>query len=513
MKLALGIDVGTSGTRALVVDGAGKLVSQATRPHAISHPRPVWSEQDPHEWWLATSGAVRAALDAANLSGSDIAAVGLSGQMHGLVMLDATNQVIRPAILWNDQRSVVECEELTEKIGAERLLQIACNPMLAGFTAPKIAWVAKHEPDAMKRARHILLPKDYVRFMLTGDFATDVSDGSGMLLMNVPERKYAPEILSVLGIDEKILPKLYESPYVTGTVNAKAAESTGLAAGTPVVGGAGDQAAAAVGNGVITEGVSCATLGTSGVIFAATDRLLVDIPKGRVHSFCHAVPGKWHVMGVVLASGGSYQWIRNNLAEVEKATAQNRGVDVYEVLSEEALSAQPGCEGLIFLPYLTGERSPINDPYARGGWIGLTMRHKKADLIRSVVEGASFAMKDCMSVIRDLGVKVTDIRLSGGGAVSPLWRSIQASVYNKPVSTLAVSEGSAYGAAILAMVGGGIYPTVEDACKSVIKVTGKTRPDKSAAAMYKKLFPIYRKAYKHLKGDFKALCDVVACRM
>ena len=505
MKVAIGIDVGTSGTRALVVDASGRLMAQSSFPHSISHPRPSYSEQDPDEWWRAAGAAAKAAIESAGISPGDVAAVGLSGQMHGLVMLDEKLEIIRPAILWNDQRSVAECDQIEKHFGRQRLLDVACNPALAGFTAPKILWVAKNEPENRKRVRRILLPKDFVRYKLTGSFATDVSDASGMLLLDIRRRDYWPEMLELLDLNPGVLPKLYESPEVTGFVTDAAAKATGLAAGTPVVGGAGDQAAAAVGNGIVTGGAVSATIGTSGVIFAAIDRLLVDSPLGRAHTFCHAVPGKWHIMGVVLAAGGSYQWVRNNLAEMEKTEAAKRGVDVYEVLSEKALSAPAGCEGLVFLPYLTGERSPINDAYARGGWIGLTARHTKAHLIRAVVEGATFAMRDCLEVVKGLGCPINEIRLSGGGAVSPLWRRVQAGIYNSPVSTLAVSEGSAYGAAILAMVGGAMYESVEEATKAVIKIASRTNPDPAEAIVYEQMFPIYRRLYTQLKNEFRNL--------
>jgi len=504
-KAVLGIDVGTSGTRSLIVGSDGKLIAQASAPHALSHPRPSWSEQDPAQWWQAAVKSVREALSRSSLSGEDIAAVGLSGQMHGLVMLDKDNEIIRPAILWNDQRTARECAEIEEGFGREKLIEIACNPALPGFTAPKIAWVRKNEPKQWERTAHILLPKDYVRLHLTGEYATDVADGSGMLLLDIKKRDYSGEILSFLEIDEKLLPKVFESPEVTGKVTAEAAEATGLAEGTPVVGGAGDQAAAAVGNGIVRGGAICATLGTSGVVFAATDEPLIDVPRGRVHTFCHAVPGKWHVMGVVLAAGGSLQWVRNELAEAEKAAAEERGIDVYDVLCDKARFTPPGAEGLIFLPYLTGERSPINDPHARGAWIGLTVRHTKGHLVRAVVEGASFAMRDCLEVLKELGGEIKDIRLSGGGAASDLWRSVQAAVYNHPVSLLEVSEGSAYGAALLAMVGGGFYASVEETCDAVVRTAGRAKPDPAAAAVYEKLFPVYRQCYRQLKDQLHAL--------
>ncbi len=504
-EAVIGIDVGTSGTRCLLVSRDGALISQATAPHSISHPRPSWSEQEPAQWWQAAIKAIKEALAGSGLGARDILAVGLSGQMHGLVLLDDENQVVRPAILWNDQRTAAECSEIEEGFGRAHLLEVACNPALTGFTAPKIRWVQKSEPDSWRRCAHILLPKDYVRFCLTGEYATDVADASGMLLLDIRKRNYSEELLSFLNIDARLLPGVFESPEITGRVSADAAQATGLAEGTPVVAGAGDQAAAAVGNGIVRGGAICATLGTSGVVFAATDEPLIDSPEGRVHTFCHAVPGRWHVMGVVLAAGGSLQWVRNELAEAEIAAADERGIDVYEVLCDQALAAAPGAEGLIFLPYLTGERSPINDPHARGAWIGLTIRHGKGHLVRAVVEGASFAMRDCLEVLKELGGSVRHVRLSGGGATSGLWRSVQASVYNHPVSLLEVSEGSAYGAALLAMVAGGFYESVEKTCEAVVKTTAEVRPDPAAAAIYDRLFPIYRQCYRQLKDELHKL--------
>ncbi|MCD6405361.1 MAG: xylulokinase [Planctomycetes bacterium] len=504
----LGIDIGTSGTRALVVDAKGTVIAQGAAPQASSHPRPSYSEQNPAEWWAATKRAVSQALGRAAAAPEDIAAVGLSGQMHGLVLLDEADNVIRPAILWDDQRAAAECAEIEEGFGREKLLEIACNPALAGFTAPKIAWIQKHEPDSWARTRRILLPKDYIRLRLAGEYATDVADASGMLLLDVRKRDWSDEILSFLNVDRRLLPRLYESPDVTGAVTAEAAAATGLAEGTPVVAGAGDQAAAAVGNGIVTGGSVSATLGTSGVIFAATDAPLPDVPRGRVHAFCHAVPGMWHIMGVVLSAGGSLQWVRNELAEAERAEAQRRGVDVYDVLCEKALKIPPGAEGLIFLPYLAGERSPLNDPYARGAWIGLTVRHGKGHLVRAVVEGATFAMLESLNVVKELGGEVNEIRLSGGGATSRLWQSVQASVYNQPVSLLEVSEGSAYGAALLAMVGAGFYATVDHACAKVVRTTASVNPAPAAANVYNRTFPLYKQAYQQLKNEFKALGEV-----
>ncbi len=506
--VVLGIDVGTSGTRALIVDARGTVIAQGSAPQTSSHPRPLYSQQNPAEWWTAARRAVLQALGRVAATPKDIVAVGLSGQMHGLVLLDEADNVIRPAILWDDQRAAAECAEIEEGFGRERLLEIACNPALAGFTAPKIRWIQKHEPDSWALTRHILLPKDYIRLRLTGKYATDVADASGTLLLDVRKRAWSPEMLSFLNVDRYLLPGLYESPEITGAVTSEAAEATGLAEGTPVVAGAGDQAAAAVGNGIVTGGAVSATLGTSGVIFAATAAALPDVPRGRVHAFCHAVPGMWHIMGVVLSAGGSLQWVRNELAGAERAEAERRGVDAYDVLCEKALKTPPGAEGLIFLPYLAGERSPLNDPYARGAWIGLTVRHGKGHLVRAVVEGATFAMRDCLDVVSELGGEVNEIRLSGGAATSPLWQSVQASVYNRPVSLLEVSEGSAYGAALLAMVGAGFYETVEEACAKVVKTTASVAPAPASVDIYNKMFPLYQRAYRRLKGEFRALGEV-----
>ena len=508
MNVFLGIDIGTSGVKTLACNQSGEILASATVEYPLHHPRPSWSEQNPQDWWKATVESIWRVLRSARLKRSSVAGVGLSGQMHGLVLLDKANRVLRPAILWNDQRTAAECDEITQKIGAKRLLELTCNPALTGFTAPKILWVRRHEPRTYERAAKILLPKDYIRFLLTGEFATEVSDASGTLLFDVRNRTWSSEVLSALQIDRELLPDCYESPEVSGRLTRAAAEATGLGEGTPVVGGGGDQAAGAVGNGIVRTGVISATLGTSGVVFAFSDNVQTD-PQGRAHTFCHAVPGKWHVMGVVLAAGGSLQWFRNQLGEEERREARRRRVDPYDVLCEEASSVPPGAEGLFFLPYLTGERTPHADPFARAAYIGLTPRHTKAHMVRATLEGITFAMNDSLEIIRAMGIPVKEIRASGGGARSELWRQIQADIYGQAVVTTNASEGPAFGVALLAAVGTGTFRSVSEACRATIKVTGRRRPRSRSAALYRRCYPVFQNLYRSLKDDFRAISDLV----
>jgi len=504
----LGIDVGTSGTKALICDEGGTILAGETVEHPSYHPKPLWSEQQPQDWWQTTVASVRKAVAQAGISGKEISAIGLSGQMHGAVFLDKHNEVLRPAILWNDQRTAEECDEITGRVGKQRLLELTCNPALTGFTAPKILWVRKHEPEIYDRAAKILLPKDFIRFRLTGVFATEVSDASGTLLLDVPNRRWSSEVLSALQIDASLLPECFESPEVSGKLTDTAAGEMGLAPGTPVVGGGGDQAAGAVGNGIVKHGVISATLGTSGVVFAFSDQVETD-PHGRVHTFCHAVPGKWHVMGVMLSAGGSFQWYRNNLADAEKQEAQERGCDSYEVLCEIAEKAEPGCQGLLFLPYLTGERTPHADPNARAGWIGITAYHSKSHLIRSLLEGVTYGMRDSLEIIKGMGVPVEEIRVSGGGALSPFWRQMQADIYKNPVCTINASEGPAFGVALLGGVGTGVFSSVQEACKATIQVVSTTDVNQADSAVYDRYYPIYRSLYVALKAEFAKIAGAV----
>ncbi|MFO7957938.1 MAG: xylulokinase [Candidatus Brocadiia bacterium] len=509
MGYLLGIDVGTSGVRALVCDEDGEVVATATTEHPSYSPKPLWSEQNPEDWWAGARESIGRALEEAGIDGEEVSGIGLTGQMHGLVMLDADQQVIRPAILWNDQRTAEECRQITDTVGRKRLIELVCNPALTGFTAPKILWVRNNEPDNYEACRKVLLPKDYLRFRLSGTYATEVSDASGMLLLDIRERDWCDEVLEALEIDRDLLADCYESPEVSAEVSAEVADEIGIPAGTPIVGGGGDQAAGAVGNGIVRTGVISATMGTSGVVFAFSDEVASD-PEGRLHTFCHAVPGKWHVMGVVLSAGGSLQWYRNELAETERAEAEERGIDPYEILTAEAGEAVPGAEGLLFLPYLTGERTPHANPNARGALVGLTPRHGKNEVIRSIMEGITFAMRDSLEIMRWLDVEIDQIRLSGGGARSEFWRRMQADIYGQPVCTINASEGPAYGAALLAGVGTGAWDSVPEACDAAIDVTGEYPVNEENKRLYDELYPVFQQLYRSLEGDFDTITEKVA---
>jgi len=485
----LGIDVGTGGTRALLVDERGRVRHAFTAHHEdMRMERPLWAEQRPENWWDAAQSAIRGVLGAAGASGKDVRGIGLSGQMHGLVLLDESDHVIRPALIWCDQRSQAQVDSINASVGKGTVLSCIANPVLTGFTLPKLLWVRDNEPKAFTRVRRILLPKDYVRFKLTGEYVSDVSDASGTALFDVVRRRWSNELVERLGLDAEILPRVLESQEVSGVVSRAAAASTGLAEGVPVVAGAGDQAASAVGNGIVETGrVSC-TIGTSGVVFAHTASPSYD-PAGRVHTFCHAVPGAWHVMGVTQGAGLSLQWFRRNLAP---------GVE-YDALTAEAGNAPAGSQGLYWLPYLMGERTPHLDAFARGGWIGLTAKHTRADLIRSLLEGVAYSQKDCLDIIEGMGVMVDSIRLSGGGARSGFWRQMFADVFGRRVATLETEEGSAYGAALLSMVGTGQYTSVLDVCNAVIHETASLSPRASEVDVYARGHKIYQSLYPALK--------------
>lgn len=508
MTYLLGIDVGTTGTKTLLIQDDGKVVASASEEYPLHTPQPNWSEQDPADWWRAVCGSVRAVLDKVPGAATHIAGIGLSGQMHGAVFLDQDHQVIRPAILWNDQRTGEECVEITSRVGAARLMELACNPALTGFTAPKILWLRTHEPKHYERVRTILLPKDYVRFRLTGTFATEVSDASGTLLFDVKGRRWSKELLELLEIPREFLPDCAESQEVTGKVSRIAAEETGLREGTPVVGGGGDQAAGAVGTGVVSKGIISSTLGTSGVVFAFADKPEMD-PQGRLHTFCHAVPGKWHMMGVMLSAGGSLRWFRDVLCHEEVAQAQQQGVEVYELLTAAAATVSPGAEGLIFLPYLAGERTPYPDPQARGVFIGLSLRHTKAHLVRAVLEGVTFGMRDSLEIMREQHIEARQIRASGGGGRSDIWRQIQADVFAAPVTSINVQEGPAFGVALLAGVGTGVYSSVPEACQATIRVVSETAPRPEVTAVYERYYHIYRSLYPLLRETFARLGELV----
>ena len=488
MATLIGVDVGTSGTRALAVTADGEMVAEATRPHDLLTPRPGWSEQDPAQWWEATKAVL------AEVARDDVVGIGLTGQMHGSVFLDSAGEVIRPALLWNDQRTAAECDEITERVGAERLLEIAGNPALTGFQAPKIVWLARHEPDNYARVASVLLPKDYVRLMLTGEHATDASDASGTLLLDVRARDYSAAILDALEIPREWLPRVYEGPEVTGTLRDELADELGLPRGLPVAAGGGDNAAAAVGVGVVRAGAVSTSIGTSGVLFAHSDAFAPD-PSGRVHAFCHAVPGAWHLMAVILSAGGSLSWWREKLG----------GDADFDTLVAEAAAVEPGAEGLLFLPYLTGERTPHLDPHARGAFVGLTVRHGRGHLTRAVMEGVAFAMRDGLEIMRGLGVPDDDMRAVGGGARSPLWMQLQADVYGRAVRRTVIDEGPAYGAALLGGVAAGVFADVGEASERVRLRDEVTEPDAERARRYDELYATYTSLYPALRDAMHAL--------
>ena len=491
----LGIDVGTGGTRALVIDAEGRVVASATEEHeAFASPQIGWAEQDPGDWWRACGIAVRKALALSRLRADQIACVGLSGQMHSAVLLDEQERVVRPALIWCDVRTEKQSRDLTAQIGADRLIQLTCNPALANFTITKCMWVRENEPENWRRVRSLLLPKDYVRLQLTGERATDVADASGTLLLDVAHRRWSTEILGLAQIDESLLPSLYESPEVCGQVSAAGAAATGLRSGTPVVAGAGDQAAGAIGMGVVSPGAVSATIGTSGVVLAATDGPALD-PKGRLHTFCHAVPGRWIVMGVTQAAGLSLSWFRDQL------TCRSNGCgESYAELTAEAANAPPGCGGLLWAPYLMGERTPHVDPTARAMLVGLTASHTRAHVIRAILEGVAFSLRDTFTIFQEISVPVAAIRLGGGGARSALWRQIQADVYGQRVQTVEAEEGAAYGAAILAGVGAKAWPSVDAACNSVVRVASTINANPKDSLVMEKAYAEYGRIYPAMKS-------------
>lgn len=505
MSVFLGIDVGTSGTKVLAIDESGKILADATETYPCHHPKPLWSEQDPDDWWRATVAAVQTVVSRARLRSADVRAIGLSGQMHGSVFLDQRDRVIRRALLWNDQRTAAECDEIERRAGGrKKLIKMVANPALTGFTAPKILWLRNHEPKNFDRLRKVLLPKDEIRRRLTGQYATEVSDASGTLLLDVARRQWSAPLLSKLELDADLLPPCYESEEVTGTLTREVAELLGLSTDCKVVGGAGDCAAGAVGNGIVSKGTLSTSIGTSGVMFVHSDKVEID-PAGRVHTFCHAVRGKWHIMGVTLSAGGSLQWFRNQLCQTEMQLAASKKIDAYELLSKEAEAVAAGSEGLFFLPYLSGERTPHADPDARGCFIGLTLAHTRGHLLRAVMEGVTYSLRDSLEIIRGLGVPVREIRASGGGSRSPLWRQIQADVFGQKVSTINSEEGAAYGVALLAAVGAGAFKHVPEACAATIRVVKETPTNRAAAKTYERAYPEYGQLYHSLKGDFKRI--------
>lgn len=504
MKYVIGIDLGTSGTKTVLFDEGGHAICSASKEYPMDQPHNGWAEQEPRDWWEAAIQTLKSVVTRSNVNPEDILGLGISGQMHGLVMLDEKGEVLRPSIIWCDQRTQKECDEITRRVGAERLIEITANPALTGFTASKIMWVKNNQPDIYKKCRHILLPKDYLRYKLTGDFATEVSDASGMQLLDVPKRCWSQEVLDALDIDIHLLGKVYESCEVTGHVTKEAAQLTGLSERTQVVGGAGDNAAAAVGTGVVVNGKAFTTIGTSGVVFAHSDELTIDA-KGRVHTFCCAVPGAWHVMGVTQAAGLSLKWFRDTFCGAEKETAAAMEVDPYELLNIEAIKSPIGANKLFYMPYLMGERTPHLDAACRGAFVGLSAMHQRRDLLRAVFEGVSYSLNDCLSVLDEMGVVPSNMLICGGGGKSPFWQQMLSDVFNMPVMRTSSTEGAALGVAILAGVGVGLYPSVQEACEKIIQTDAPKLPNADAVKQYDQYYAVYKKLYPSLKGAFSEI--------
>lgn len=490
----LGIDVGTGGSRAVLIDHHGQIIAAKTVEHeAFASPQTGWAEQDPRDWWRASASAIRAVVEDDKVNVDEIAGVGLSGQMHGSVLLDERDEVLRPALIWCDQRTELQCQRLTNEIGASRLIELTCNPALTGFTLPKLLWVRDNEPEIWSQVRSVLLPKDYVRLRLTGEKATDVADASGTLLLDVSKRRWSAEMMAAAAIDEKILPRVYESQEITGVLSDTAAAEVGLRSGIPVVAGAGDQAAGAVGVGIVQPGSVSATIGTSGVVFAATNQPALD-PKGRVHTFCHAIPARWHVMGVTQGAGLSLRWFKDQFGVIDGDG------DPYEYLISEAAAVPPGANGLLWAPYLMGERTPHLDPNARAALVGITASHTRAHVVRAILEGVAFSLRDSFEILKEMGVPAQNVRLAGGGARSALWRQIQADIYGQPVEIVEAEEGAAYGVALLAGVGTKAWSSVDEACLSVVKTKARIAPDIKSAELMDRQYKAFQALYPALRS-------------
>ena len=504
MKYLLGVDIGTTGTKTILVDTYGIEIASSSVEYPLLQPQNGWAEQMPLDWWNATVKTCKDVFFKSGVDPHDVAGIGLTGQMHGLVMLDEFGEVLRDSIIWCDQRTGKECEQINDAVGPERLLEITANPAITGFTASKILWVRNNEPHIYAKCRKILLPKDYVRYKLTGEFATDVSDASGTQLLDIKHRSWSEEVLEKLDIDIKLLPRVYESYEITGKVTHDAAELTGLAEGTIVVGGAGDNAAAAVGTGVVFDNKAFTTIGTSGVVFAHTSQMKID-PRGRVHTFCSAVPGEWHVMGVTQAAGLSLQWFKNNFCGDEVRQAIELSVDPYELMDSEADRIPIGANKLIYLPYLMGERTPYLDPDCRGVFFGLSASHRRPDLIRAVMEGVAFSLYDSISIFKEMGINFPEMLVGGGGGMSKVWRSMLADVFDSKIKTLNSSESPAFGSAILASVGTGVYSSLPEACSVLVNENRSIEPNHAHHEKYMKSYEVYKHLYGHLSTEFKAL--------
>jgi len=502
MNYLIGIDIGTTSTRSIIIDEDGCLVASSTKDYKLYIPKPGWAEQDPRDWWGAVAFTIKDALSISNISPQNIACIGLSGQMHGSVFLDSSGEVIRPAILWNDQRTYRQCDKIYSIFGYEGFIKLSYNKALPGFTAPKILWLKETEPDNYRKIYKILLPKDYIRYRLSGKYVSEVSDAAGTILMDIPKRNWSDKILEGLKINKSFLPDVYESTVVSSKVNKSASQLIGLVEGTPIVGGASDNAAGAVGSGIIKQGLISDSIGTSGVVFASSDTPLYD-KEGRVHSFCHAVPKKWHLTGVTLSAAGSLKWYYDTFGPSKKIENTYPHVKGYELLNRQAENVPPGSGGLIFLPYLSGERTPHGDPYARGVFFGISYPHSQDHFVRSIMEGVAFSQLDCLSLMRDVGISSDKVVLFGGGAKSRLWRQIIADILSTKIVTLNIKEGPAYGAALLAGVGAGIYGSVEQAVDRTIKEVDQIEPIREDVEKYKKIYEVYKSLYRDLKEDFR----------
>ncbi len=502
MSYVIGIDVGTSGTKIVAINEEGKVSASVTKNYDLHSPKPGWAQQNPQDWKKAVFEGLAEICQ--KINGQEVRAIGLTGQMHGSVFLDENGNVLYPAILWCDQRTARQCEKINEIVGEKQLLEMVSNPALTGFTAPKILWLRDEEPDVYKKVKHVLLPKDYIRYELTGEFASDVADASGTLLFNVNKRCWHEELLKKLDISVEWLPKVYEGTEITGKVKPSVAKELNLSPDTLVVAGGGDQAAGGVGCGVVRSGIVSASLGTSGVVFAFAEHVHTD-PEGRVHTFCHSVPGAWHVMGVMLSAGGSLQWFRNKLCKDEMEKSKQTGVDAYEYITQPAEQVPIGSNGLIFLPYLTGERTPHKDPYARGAFIGLSLMHGKAEMARAVLEGVSFGMRDSVEIMKEMGIPISEVRISGGGARSALWRQIMADVCKVPMVVINVDEGPAFGAGLLASIPAGMFSSLSEACDKIIKEVSRVEPNPQHSEEYEFWYQEYKSAYQSLAPAFRRI--------
>ena len=507
MKYLLGVDLGTSSTKTVLFDEMGTRVASATVEYPLYQPQNGWAEQDPKDWYEATIKTIKAVLEDSGVNATDVLSLGIAGQMHGLVLLDAEGEVLRNSIIWCDGRTQKQCDEITETIGRKQLIEITANPALTGFTLGKILWVRENEKEIFERAKTVLLPKDYVRYKLTGKLNMEVSDASGMNLLNISTRQWSDEIIEKLDLDRTLFPEICESAEVVGTITKEISEITGLSQETQVVGGAGDNAAAAIGMGVCAKGRAFTTIGTSGVVFAHSDEVTVD-KDGRVHTFCAATKGGYTVMSCTLAAGLSLKWTRDNLCEEEMQEAQETGEDVYNIMTNKAMESPIGANRLLYLPYLMGERSPILDSDARGAFLGLSGMHEKKDMIRSVMEGVMYSQRHCLDVLREMGVAPTTMLACGGGGKSPFWRQMMADIFSCPVKTAAVDEGPALGVAILAGVGAGVWQDVKTACDNVLVYNPAIEAIVENTVEYEKFYELYREGYPSLQKLYSKLANM-----